>query len=79
MPPNCIRLKYSRIKQHLYIKEVLKPKISGWSPVIVVGELTPADVTEREPGREYWVGLSSEALTGWWCVLKWSSTQKVSA
>ncbi|MPC40765.1 Diacylglycerol kinase epsilon [Portunus trituberculatus] len=37
VPPNCIRLKYSRMKQHLYIKEVLKPNISGWSPVIVMG------------------------------------------
>ncbi|KAG0723870.1 Diacylglycerol kinase epsilon [Chionoecetes opilio] len=37
VPPNCISLKYSRIKQHLYIKEVLRPKISGWSPVIVMG------------------------------------------
>lgn len=47
VPPNCIRLKYSRMKQHLYIKEVLKPNISGWSPVIVVGKLSPEVIESR--------------------------------
>lgn len=52
VPPNCIRLKYSRMKQHLYIKEVLKPNISCWSPVIVVGKLNPLSVLEKRAFAE---------------------------
>lgn len=37
VPPNCIRLKLSRMRKDLLIKEVLRPKIENWSPVIVIG------------------------------------------
>ncbi|XP_027227512.1 diacylglycerol kinase epsilon isoform X1 [Penaeus vannamei] len=37
VPPNCIRLQSLRMRKHLLIKEVLHPRISNWSPVIVIG------------------------------------------
>ncbi|XP_064097949.1 diacylglycerol kinase epsilon-like [Macrobrachium nipponense] len=37
VPPNCITLKSSRMRKQLLIKEVIRPRISNWSPIIVVG------------------------------------------
>ncbi|KAG7158641.1 diacylglycerol kinase epsilon-like isoform X2 [Homarus americanus] len=37
VPPNCIRLKLSRMRKNLLFKEVLKPESTNWSPVIVIG------------------------------------------
>ncbi|KAK7051139.1 hypothetical protein SK128_011600, partial [Halocaridina rubra] len=38
VPPNCIILKSSSLRKQLVIKQVMRPKLSTWSPVIVVGE-----------------------------------------
>ncbi|XP_069944462.1 diacylglycerol kinase epsilon isoform X1 [Cherax quadricarinatus] len=37
VPPNCVRLKLSRMRKRLLFKEVLQPEIQNWSPVIVIG------------------------------------------
>ncbi|KAK3867884.1 hypothetical protein Pcinc_026681 [Petrolisthes cinctipes] len=37
VPPNCIRLKFSRIRRTLLVKEVLEPNVNSWSPIIIVG------------------------------------------
>ncbi|XP_076033309.1 diacylglycerol kinase epsilon [Oratosquilla oratoria] len=37
VPPNCIRLQSTRLRKQLLVKQVLDPKLSNWSPVIVIG------------------------------------------
>nr|XP_045595029.1 diacylglycerol kinase epsilon-like isoform X1 [Procambarus clarkii] len=37
VPPNCIRLKLSRMRKTLLFKEVSRPEVPNWSPVIVIG------------------------------------------